>query len=125
MSWMDTSRQPPPLERLNQAEARVLRQSPVLPARPPHTLVIWLTKLARGSKLWLLLAAVLAVHKGSSRRAALSAVQSITAATALNHLLIKRVIHRRRPHAEHIAAHNALGTPPTSGVCLSCCALTA
>ncbi|MEV4313922.1 phosphatase PAP2 family protein [Actinocrispum sp. NPDC049592] len=101
-------------ERLNQAEAAVLRESPVLPSRPPDPVVLWLTKAARGSRLWLVLAGALAVHKGATRQAAVLALQSIAISTVVNHLVVKRLTHRRRPRAGNVPAHQALGKPPTS-----------
>lgn len=101
-------------EPVNQAEGAVVRQLPVLPARPPHPLLITLTMATRGSGLWLLLAAILFTRAGVCRRAAIRGVLTLGVASSITHLLAKRVMRRRRPQAEDIPARQALPLNPTS-----------
>jgi undecaprenyl-diphosphatase len=102
------------MERLNRWETAIVRRCPVLPWDPPPWLVIAASTLARGSLLWLLTAAGLALCPGATRRAALRGVTALGVATAASHLLGKALIHRRRPQAWRVPARLVLPENPRS-----------
>jgi len=98
-----------PLDRLNRFEARLLRR--LTPDRRPSEVVSVASTSARGSRLWLLIAAGLALRPGVCRRAALHAVTAIAMAAAGSHLVGKAFVRRRRPYAEHLPALPAQKPP--------------
>ncbi len=99
---------------VNQVEGSVLRDSGLLPGDAPRRLVIALSTAARGSALWVLISASLAVRAGWSRRAAVRGVTALVGASAASHLLGRVLVHRPRPRAGHLPARRALPEQPSS-----------
>lgn len=99
---------------LNQVEGSVLRDSGLLPGDAPRRLVVALSTGARGSVLWVLIGAGLAVRAGRSRRAAVRGVTALGGASAASHLLSRVLVHRPRPRAGHLPARRALPEQPSS-----------
>lgn len=73
-----------------------------------------LTATANHGVLWLAVAAVLAVRKGVTRRAALRGVISVSGASFLANVVLKTLIPRRRPAAELLPEERRLVRRPTS-----------
>lgn len=73
-----------------------------------------LTGTANHGVLWFAVAAVLAVRKGVTRRAALRGVISITGASFLANAVLKTLMPRRRPAAEMLPEQRRLVRRPTS-----------
>lgn len=102
------------LKWVNQVEGSVLGDSGLLPARAPRRLVIASSTAARGSALWVLIGAGLAVRAGRGRRAAVRGVTALVGASAASHLLSRVLAHRPRPRAGHLPARRALPEQPSS-----------
>ncbi|MFI6869035.1 bifunctional phosphatase PAP2/diacylglycerol kinase family protein [Nocardia sp. NPDC050406] len=87
-------------------------------ARIPESAVdrglLTLTRAADGGVLWSLVAGVLAVNKGATRRAALRGSVSVAGATLAVNVVLKSVIARRRPAAELQPVDRRLLKAPTS-----------
>jgi membrane-associated phospholipid phosphatase len=101
-------------ERLNQAEATVIRSSAVLPADKPHPLVTVVTTISRGGGLWWLLCGVLALRSGQSRRIALRAATAVGTTLLVAHGLKAVLPRRRRPDPQPLPAPQALPERPRS-----------
>ena len=97
------------LERLTAWESDLVERT--LPARPAPPALVTVSVLANGSRLWLGIAAVLAVRPGL-RRAAAEGVRAIALAAAVTQV-VARVVDRPRPPADH-PARRALAQQPTS-----------
>ena len=70
-----------------------------LPANPTDRWLTWLSQAANKGKLWLVIAAVLGIRKGPTRRAALRGMGSLWVSSALSNGLIKPIFRRVRPVA--------------------------
>ncbi|XVS67252.1 bifunctional phosphatase PAP2/diacylglycerol kinase family protein [Actinosynnema sp. CA-299493] len=73
-----------------------------------------LSRAANHSALWLVVAAVLAVRKGVTRRAGLRGAAAIGGASFSASLVAKRLFPRRRPAADLLSAPRRLTKRPTS-----------
>jgi membrane-associated phospholipid phosphatase len=100
--------------RLNEAEARLIVDSPALPARPPHPAVTAVTTAARGGGLWLALSALEAVRPGGDRRAARHAALSVLVALVVGHAVKRMSPSRSRPEAPGGRARRTLPERPDS-----------
>ncbi len=85
-----------------------------LPVGGVDTGLKMLTRSADHSVLWFLVAAVLAVRSGVTRRAALRGVVSITGASFTANTVLKQLFPRRRPAAELLPEERRLIRRPTS-----------
>jgi undecaprenyl-diphosphatase len=101
-------------ERLNEAEARLIIDSPALPARVPNPAVTALTTVARAGGLWLALTAVEAVRPGGDRRMAWHAAVSVVGALAATHAVKRLAPPRARPEAPGGVARRTLPEHPRS-----------
>lgn len=101
-----------PGERVNRAERCVVSTLRV-PGDRPSPVLTGLSTAAQGGALWLVMAAVLALRPGRSRRAAIRGASAVALASAGAHLA-SRVIGRRRPRAGTLPAFQALPRKPTS-----------
>jgi membrane-associated phospholipid phosphatase len=102
-----------PFDRLNRWEAEfVERRAALSPARPPAALTR-ISALARGGRLWFVIAALMAARPGNTRRAAADGVLAILLASSSAQAL-NRVVARPRPSAGHLPAHQALVHQPTT-----------
>ena len=70
-----------------------------LPSNPTDRWLTWLSQAANKGKLWLVIAAVLGIRKGPTRRAALRGMGSLWVSSALSNGLIKPIFRRVRPVA--------------------------
>jgi membrane-associated phospholipid phosphatase len=100
-----------PLERLNQWEADLVERHLAVSQAPPPALLTRLSALARGGRLWLAIAALMAARPGVARHAARDATLAALLASAGAQLL-NRLVARPRPPARHLPARRALFTQP-------------
>jgi membrane-associated phospholipid phosphatase len=112
-------------ESLNGVEARLIADSPVLPATTPHTAIVAVTTAARGGVLWLALCAFEALRAGGDRRAARHGAVSVGTALAVSHLLKRVTPYRARPEPPGGRARRALPERPDSSSFPSAHAATA
>ncbi len=70
-----------------------------LPNNPSDRWLTWLSQAANKGKLWLVIAALLGIRKGPTRRAALRAMGSLWFSSALSNGVIKPIFRRVRPVA--------------------------
>jgi undecaprenyl-diphosphatase len=112
-------------ESLNGVEARLIVDSPALPATTPHTAIIAITTAARGGALWLALCAFEALRAGGDRRAARHGAVSVVAALAVSQLLKRVTPYRPRPEPPGGRARRALPERPDSSSFPSAHAATA
>lgn len=112
-------------ERLNEAEARLIIDSPALPARAPHPAVTAITTAARGGGLWLALCALEALRPGGDRCAARQTTLSVLTALAASHTVKRLAPPRSRPEPPGGAARRALPEQPDSSSFPSAHAATA
>ncbi|HET9254366.1 MAG TPA: phosphatase PAP2 family protein [Pseudonocardiaceae bacterium] len=85
--------------------------------RAPSPLDVVMSQLsaaANHSKLWLVIAAALAVRKGATRRAALRGVLSIAATSVTANAVLKPLLPRRRPPAQELNGRLKFPPAPTS-----------
>jgi undecaprenyl-diphosphatase len=101
-------------EPLNRAEAALIADSPVLPARPPHPAVTAATTAGRGGGLWLLIYAIEALRPGGNRCAARRGAAAILTALTISHLIKRVVPHRSRPEPPGGRARRSLPEKPDS-----------
>lgn len=101
-------------ERLNEAEARLIVDSPALPARVPHPALAALTTAARAGGLWLALSAAEVLRPGGDRRAAAHAAASVLVALTATHVVKRLTPPRSRPEAPGGAARRTLPERPRS-----------
>jgi undecaprenyl-diphosphatase len=96
--------------RLNRWEAdRVER---VVPDGPPPGWLLTLSTAANGSRLWLGIAAVMALRPGAVRRAAVDGVVAIGLAAGITQI-VNRLVDRPRPPAD-LPARRALARQPVT-----------
>ncbi|MEN3299571.1 phosphatase PAP2 family protein [Pseudonocardia sp.] len=85
--------------------------------RPPSSLddvMKTLSKAADHSTLWLGLAALMALRRGASRKAAFRGVLAIAGASGTANAILKPLLPRRRPAASELPAYQKIADPPTS-----------
>jgi undecaprenyl-diphosphatase len=112
-------------ESLNGVEARLIANSPALPATTPHTAIIAVTTAARGGGLWFALCAFEACRPGGDRHAARHGAVSVVAALTVSHLLKRVIPYRPRPEPPGGRARRALRERPDSSSFPSAHAATA
>src|SRR5215218_6438304 len=83
-----------------------------LPASPADRWMRRLTHLADHGKLWLGIAALLGLRRGSLRRAAVRGVASQAVSSALSNVVLKQVFGRVRPDMANLQAHRRLRREP-------------
>ncbi|MBC6450624.1 bifunctional phosphatase PAP2/diacylglycerol kinase family protein [Actinokineospora xionganensis] len=99
---------------VNQVDQALVRQVAGLPHTRTDVGLKRLSTSANHGKLWFAVAAVLAVAKGPTRRAAVRGVGSIAFASVSANLVAKNVFPRRRPAAELLPTYRRLVKRPTS-----------
>ncbi len=102
------------LRRVNRLDLAVMRRSGALHASPVDEGMKRLSRAANHSVLWLVVAGVLAMRKGVTRRAALRGVAAIGGASFSASLVAKRLFPRRRPAADLLEVPRRLTRRPTS-----------
>ncbi|NUS66006.1 MAG: glycerophosphatase, partial [Saccharothrix sp.] len=102
------------LRRVNRLDLAMMRRSGALRASPVDVGMKKLSRAANHSALWLVVAGVLVVRKGVTRRAALRGVAAIGGASFSASLVAKRLFPRRRPAADLLAVPRRLTRRPTS-----------
>ncbi|WP_340688052.1 phosphatase PAP2 family protein [Amycolatopsis coloradensis] len=84
-----------------------------LPTSRAHPVVVATTTAARGGLLWFVVAGLLAVRRGSSRRAGVCGLVAAGAGMVSGHLL-SALIRRPRPATRRLPARESLPERPTS-----------
>jgi undecaprenyl-diphosphatase len=107
-------RRPRPGRAVNRIDAELVRRVGKLPKTPMDRWLCQLTRSANHSKLWLVVAAVLAARPGATRRAALRGLAAIAGASATANLVGKNLFPRRRPAADLLPKHRSLFKRPVS-----------
>ncbi|MGM1062867.1 phosphatase PAP2 family protein [Saccharothrix sp. Mg75] len=101
------------VDRAARAEADIVHTDVLLPFGSPSPVVLAAGPVARGSVLWLVIAAGLALRPGAARRAAGRGVLAVAVTTTAAHLL-GRLVPRHRPRVGDMPARTALHEHPTS-----------
>ena len=101
-------------EALNRREAGLIANSPALPARVPHPVLIAVTTAARGGGLWLAICVLEAVRPGGDRRLAARGGAAVVGALAVSHVIKRVVPHRPRPEPPGGRARRSLPETPAS-----------
>ncbi|MDQ4039557.1 MAG: phosphatase PAP2 family protein [Actinomycetota bacterium] len=70
-----------------------------IPSNPTDPWITWLSQAANKGKIWIVIALLLGLRKGPTRRAALRAMGSLWFSSALSNGLIKPIFRRVRPVA--------------------------
>jgi membrane-associated phospholipid phosphatase len=96
--------------RLNRGEADLVDRA--LPSGQPSPMLVCISRLADGSRLWFAVAAVMAICSGHLRRAALEGTVAALLAAGCTQIL-NRLVGRPRPPADH-PARAALGRQPVT-----------
>jgi diacylglycerol kinase family enzyme/membrane-associated phospholipid phosphatase len=99
---------------VNRLDLAMMRRSGALRASPVDAGMKKLSRAANHSVLWLVVAGVLVVRKGVTRRAALRGVAAIGGASFSASLVAKRLFPRRRPAADLLGVPRRLTRRPTS-----------
>jgi undecaprenyl-diphosphatase len=100
--------------RVSGVDQQLVRRSATLPLTSVDAGLKRLTKSANHGVLWFVVAAVLAIRKGPTRRAALRGVAAIAGASASANLVGKTLFPRRRPAADLVPMDRRLTRRPTS-----------
>ncbi|MEV7037835.1 phosphatase PAP2 family protein [Amycolatopsis sp. NPDC051061] len=100
--------------RVGRTDRALMRRSAALPATKADDALMALSRSANKSRLWWVVAALLAAQKGSTRRGALRGVVAIAGASAAANLIGKPLFPRRRPAEEEVPRHRRLRKRPTS-----------
>jgi diacylglycerol kinase family enzyme/membrane-associated phospholipid phosphatase len=100
--------------RVGRTDRALMRRSAALPETRADQLLGSLSKAANQSRLWWVVAAVLAARKGQARRGALRGVAAIAGASAAANLIGKPLFPRRRPAEDEVPAHRRLRERPVS-----------
>jgi membrane-associated phospholipid phosphatase len=100
-----------PLERLNRWEAEFVERRATLSAARPPAALTRISALARGGRLWFVIAALMATRSPNTRRAARDGVTAVLLASSCAQVL-NRVVSRPRPAARHLPARDALVHQP-------------
>ena len=112
-------------ERLNEAETRLIADSPGLPDRAPNPAIIALTTAAQGGGLWFALSAAEALRPGGDRRMARHAGTAVLVALAVTHAVKRVTPSRARPEPPGGMARRELPKQPRSSSFPSAHAATA
>jgi len=107
-------RRPRPGRAVNRIDAELVRRVGRLPKTPVDRWLCKITRSANHSKLWIVVAAALAVRPGPTRRAALRGLVAIAGSSAGANLIGKNLFPRRRPAADLLPTHRALLKRPVS-----------
>ncbi|MCC8243694.1 bifunctional phosphatase PAP2/diacylglycerol kinase family protein [Saccharothrix luteola] len=102
------------LRRVNRLDLALMSRTGELRASPVDEGMKRLSRAANHSLLWLVVAGVLAVRKGVTRRAGLRGVAAIGGASFSASLIAKRLFPRRRPAADLLHVPRRLTRRPTS-----------
>jgi undecaprenyl-diphosphatase len=100
--------------RVGRTDRALIRRSATLPETRADHLLGLLSKAANQSRLWWVVAAVLAARKGPTRRGALRGVAAIAGASAAANLIGKPLFPRRRPAEDEVPERRRLRRRPTS-----------
>ncbi|MEU8640160.1 phosphatase PAP2 family protein [Amycolatopsis sp. NPDC048633] len=100
--------------RVGRTDRKLMRRSAALPASRADDALMALSRSANKSRLWWVVAGLLATRKGATRRGALRGVVAIAGASAAANLLGKPLFPRRRPAEEEVPMHRRLRKRPTS-----------
>ena len=90
---------------VNEVDRAISRAISSLPPTPLDTAMKALSGAANHSKLWFALALLLALRKGTTRKAAVRGVLSIAATSPLANAVLKPLLPRRRPAASELPAY--------------------
>ena len=101
-------------KRVGRTDRALMRRSAALPASRVDDALLRVSRSANKSRLWWVIAALLAARKGPTRRAALRGAGAIGIASALSNLVGKPLFPRRRPAEEEVPMHRRLRKRPTS-----------
>lgn len=99
---------------VNDADRAISRAISSLSPSPVDRAMKGLSGAANHSFLWFAMAAVLAIRRGASRKAAARGVLSIALASWSANALLKPLLPRRRPAASELPANQTIDNPPTS-----------
>ncbi|MCG8919100.1 phosphatase PAP2 family protein [Actinokineospora sp. PR83] len=99
---------------VGRVDEELMYRSGALPRSPLDPAMKTLSTSANKGRLWFGVAALLAVRKGPTRRAALRGVGAITIASLSANLVAKNLFPRRRPAADMLPVHRRLTKRPTS-----------
>ncbi len=99
---------------MGRVDATLVRRAGALPPSPLDTFFRRLGRVADHSKLWIGIAALLALRKGATRRAGLRGLAAIAGASFSASFVGKRLFPRRRPAAELLPVHRRMTRRPTS-----------
>ena len=99
---------------VNEVDRTISRAISSLPPTPLDTAMKALSGAADHSKLWFGLALLLALRKGTMRKAAVRGVLSIAATSPLANAVLKPLLPRRRPAASELPAYQTIANPPRS-----------
>ncbi|HWD02460.1 MAG TPA: phosphatase PAP2 family protein [Amycolatopsis sp.] len=100
--------------RVGRTDRGLMARSAALPRTRADDGLRMLSKSANKSRLWWVVVALLALRKGSTRRAALRGVGAIAGASAAANLAGKPLFPRRRPAEDEVPQHRRLRTRPAS-----------
>jgi len=92
----------------------ISRRIAKLPPSPMDTVLKALSTAANKGVLWFAIAAVLAIRKGTTRRAARRGVLAIAGTSFTANAVMKPLLPRRRPAASELPAYQTIDNPPTS-----------
>jgi undecaprenyl-diphosphatase len=112
-------------QRLNEAEAALIADTPWLPDRPPHRTVTAVTSACQGGGLWLLLCLAETLRPSGDRRAARRAAVAVLGAMGVSHLVKRVAPPRERPQRPGGGARRTLPARPDSSSFPSAHAATA
>ena len=104
----------PPFHAVESMDRALVRRIAALPRGPWDGGLVWLTRAATKSKLWMVVAAVLATRKGPPRRAAAHGLLAVSVASAVVNIVFKTILPRARPEPHHLPVHRFLHPQPTS-----------
>ena len=99
---------------VNEVDRAISRAISSLPPTPLDTAMKALSGAADHSKLWFGLALLLALRKGTMRKAAVRGVLSIAATSPVANAVLKPLLPRRRPAASELPAYQTIANPPRS-----------
>ncbi|WP_370950273.1 bifunctional phosphatase PAP2/diacylglycerol kinase family protein [Amycolatopsis sp. cg5] len=103
-----------PFRKVGRTDKRLMRASAAIPATRADDVLTKLSQSANKARLWWVIAILLAVKKGPTRRGALRGVAAIAGASLTANLIGKPIFPRRRPAAELVPEHRRLVDRPTS-----------
>ncbi len=99
---------------VNDVDRAISRAVSSLPPSPLDTAMKRLSGAADHGVLWFGVAVVLAVRRGTTRKAAMRGVLSIALTSPLANAVLKPLLPRRRPAAAELPAYQTIADPPTS-----------